>query len=199
MRSVCAKAIPHRRRYNLQTLICVAPLSISKEKKSKEAAKRAPSTFPGCIISISLLWKLLFYMQGLCQFAAFANYSPLETLGLKIKIWATKVTLLAPFWTRSLTSFQREMHVFVFARVEENERSNREGTGFRGQINNGLLTATLLPVICMQRSVEKVNVQKDTNSTIISRPENTLHHTLRHERNSCGFTNILHTVTAHSK
>lgn len=109
------------------------------------------------------------------------------------------MTLLAPLWTRSLTSFQREMHVFVFVRVEENERSNREGTGFRGQINNGLLTATLLPVICMQRSVEKVNVQKDTNSTIISRPENTLHHTLRHERNSCGFTNILHTVTAHFK
>ena len=63
---------------------------------------------------------------------------------------------------------------------EENEKSYTEGTGFRGQINNGLLTATLLPVICMQRSAEKVNVQKDTNSTIISRPENTLRHTLRH-------------------
>lgn len=63
---------------------------------------------------------------------------------------------------------------------EENEKSYTEGTRFRGQINNGLLTATLLPVICMQRSAEKVNVQKDTNSTIISRPENTLHHRLRH-------------------
>lgn len=63
---------------------------------------------------------------------------------------------------------------------EENEKSYTEGTRFRGQINNGLLTATLLPVICMQRSAEKVNVQKDTNSTIISRPENTLRHTLRH-------------------
>lgn len=44
----------------------------------------------------------------------------------------------------------------------------------RGQVNNGLLTATLLPVICMQRSAE-VNVQKDTNSTIVStRPDNLL-------------------------
>lgn len=55
-----------------------------------------------------------------------------------------------------------------------------EGTRLRSQINKGLLTATLLPVICMQRSAEKVNVQKDTNSTIISRPENPLHYTQRH-------------------
>lgn len=53
-------------------------------------------------------------------------------------------------------------------------------TRLRGQINNGLLTATLLPVICMQRSAEKVNVQKDTNSTIISRPENCLNYRLSH-------------------
>lgn len=53
-------------------------------------------------------------MQELCwQFTAFANYSPLEILGQKIKIEATKVTLLALFSTHSVTSFQRKMHVFV--------------------------------------------------------------------------------------
>lgn len=50
----------------------------------------------------------------------------------------------------------------------------KESRKSRSQVNNGLLTATLLPVICMQRSAEEVNVQKDTNSTIISRPENCL-------------------------
>lgn len=42
MRSVGAKTIPRPRRYNLQMLICVAPLSISKEKKqgsNKEGAQ----------------------------------------------------------------------------------------------------------------------------------------------------------------
>ena len=49
-------------------------------------------------------------------------------------------------------------------------------TRLGGQINKGQLTGTLLPVICMQRPAERrVNVQKDTNSTIISRPETRLH------------------------
>lgn len=64
--------------------------------------------------SIPPLKVLQFYMQGLCwQFTAFANYSPLEIPGLKIKIKATKVTLLALFWTHFVTSLQRKMHVFV--------------------------------------------------------------------------------------
>lgn len=161
-------------------LIRVAPLSISKEKKAKKQQKGPQFISRIYNFNIPPLKVLPFYMQELCwQFTAFANYSPLEILGRKIKIEATKVTLLALFSTHSVTSFQRKMHVFVCVE-EENEKSYTEGTGFRGQINNGLLTATLLPVICMQRSAEKVNVQKDTNSTIISRPENTLHHTLRH-------------------
>lgn len=72
------------------------------------------------------------------------------------------------------------VHVCVCVRRRVNENIYIKSTRIRSQINNGLLTATLLPVICMQRSAEKVNVQKDTNSTIISRPENPLHYTQRH-------------------
>lgn len=43
-----------------------------QKRNGKEATKRASSTFPGCIISISLLWKLQFYMHRLC------NLQPLQ-------------------------------------------------------------------------------------------------------------------------
>ena len=116
-------------------------------------------------------------MQELCrQFIAFANDSTLAISRLEIKIQDHKKWPPLPYGT-NLT----RLHLFKGRRREQGkvgEGGGGKGGGGKGggggggaggrgeggcmrrtrlgsQINNGLLTGTLLPVICMQRSARR--------------------------------------------
>lgn len=109
--------------------------------------------FPNHSFQTATIYMLILSLQ----FIALQNYRPLAISGSKIKSRAKRYQQ----WPS--TSITNCVCVCDW-------RHSMKET----EVNNGLLTATLLPVICMQRSAE-VNVQKDTNSIIVSnRPDNLL-------------------------